>query len=339
MANPVEVTCDESNNHGENLIDSPSEVFAHGSHDLTSAEAADLLDWLRNESGVKATEFKSKHLGSFEKDLVEELFGQRLAGRSNVHLTETSFFVVGKVVDLLVEELTHEQDIDLYASGRARAMARKFYSEGSRAIGRDAWALLLSRFNSLMRVNQRSAPESKATVDEFFTMVESALRISTRRNVTEVLELVLSARRHAQSFQDSLGDQILPALEPMYPAVAQTARHWFGVKRVEIELRHDRASSLEREGAVDALLDVLRRPGEFIRYVNPISIAGITLHDSKQDDRVQVADLIAGFGGQVASAALARTSDLDDLKLLRPMVREGLWGDERSWKLLTAAPW
>lgn len=57
--------------------------------------------------------------------------------------------------------------------------------------------------------------------------------------------------------------------------------------------------------------------------------------DSKDDPRVQVADLLAGASRQIASNALVGEPD-DRIVLLRPFVdRNSLWADDTSWTALT----
>lgn len=338
MPAPIDISCDESGNNGENLVDSSTRVFALGSHDLENAESAEVMDWLRAESGVKAPELKAKYLFKIDPDIVVELFAERLAGHGYVYLTETDYFAVSKVIDLLVEELTHSSGVDLYAGGQARALAQKFYAEGSRAVGRELWKRLLSSFNSLMRVNAGSSGVPKATVEEFFELAAEALSASKRRNVTQALELVARSREFADEFQNNLGDQVLPALEPLFPAVAQTARHWYDVKGAEIRICHDDAPSLRKEGVIEALLENLRDPGPFKKYVRPIAVADLVLLDSSSDPRVQVADLIAGFSARIASGLLTGDRYPGFLDLLRPMVGKfALWGDDATFRELTGS--
>ena len=104
----TKIACDESGNTGENLTQGQFGVFSEGSHDLSLEEATELMAWLRAELKTQASEIKWKQVKS-SPWVFEELFGERLAMRSQFYLTEKLYFVVGKVIDLLLEESIHDK--------------------------------------------------------------------------------------------------------------------------------------------------------------------------------------------------------------------------------------
>ena len=109
---------------------------------------------------------------------------------------------------------------------------------------------------------------------------------------------------------------IPPPLEPMLPALAETVLFWSGGRR-QVLVIHDEQSALTA-GRLRRLQQVLadgagparrRRRGSPPR-VSPL--AGLVTVDSRDDPRVQVADLLAGVA--------RRSPDIGDDGLLRPFL-------------------
>jgi hypothetical protein len=84
------------------------------------------------------------------------------------------------------------------------------------------------------------------------------------------------------------GDQsIPPPLEPLIPALAETVLHWSGGHR-QVLVIHDEQSALTA-GRLRRLQDVLADAS------TPSPLAGLLSVDSRDDPRVQIADLLAGL--------------------------------------------
>ena len=118
-------------------------------------------------------------------------------------------------------------------------------------------------------------------------------------------------------------------LEPVVPAIVSTAKAWHQVHRVPVEVVHDRHATLTPD-AVKDILAVTR-----VRWPNmgvPPPITTITQVDSRQDARVQVADLVAGVGTWAARKALEGTLTDQDAEVIRPfMIADSMWADAPSW--------
>jgi len=80
----LQVTCDESGNDGEQLMQGTGAVLALGSHDLGESEADELMAWLHEETGTPASnELKFKRLTRLDSgDLLAELFDSKLPDRA-----------------------------------------------------------------------------------------------------------------------------------------------------------------------------------------------------------------------------------------------------------------
>lgn len=329
------IACDESGNTGENITQGTVGVFSEGSHDLTTDESEDVLERLRAELELPGTELKWKHIRRADS-LREELFGDRLTGRAKFYLTEKRYFAVGKVIDLLLEQYAHEHGEDLYADRQARGLALHLYRNGERALGAELWRVLLQSFNSLVRVrtrNQRAAGVPKATVDEFFEVLETARWAAKRKSVEGILVALLKTRPQADEFGRALSAEqtILPTLDPLIPSLTQTIREWYELRGSRpIHVVHD-SGPIPSSGAMDLVRDGLRDPGEFRRFVRSVRVEEIIVVESDEDPRVQVADLIAGFGAHVGVRALTGRVLESELELARDLISPtSLWADSAS---------
>ena len=203
--NETAIACDESGSEGENVTGAGHRVFVHASVDFTVAEAVSIVAEVRRLAPSQAPEYKSDQLMSRAgREALAWLLSPNgpLTGRAHAYLVDKDYFV-GKVVDLLVEEVAHAADVDLYADGHARALAWTLHRQGARALGVAEWSLLLGAFNSLMRAKQggalrppstnssTSSTESGSAVD-----AEASARCSTSFGVRSRMQ---TTSRHVSS--------------------------------------------------------------------------------------------------------------------------------------------
>ncbi|WP_150109929.1 DUF3800 domain-containing protein [Crystallibacter crystallopoietes] len=334
----IEIVSDESGSEGENLYEASSRVFTHASVNIDTEAAAMMMSDLQRRAHAKSVEFKSKQLlRPTNQDLIRLLLDSNgpLAGHANVHLTDKQYFLTGKMIDLLVEEYVHSKGGNLYRDGSARRMAWTLFREGPRALGNERWELLLSTFNSMTRIKQSNG--QKASVQDFYNVVDEVRLTSKRRKVEEILDLVWKSRSQAEDFQRQLEDEefIIPNLDPVVPGAVQTARTWHERTNRPIQLVHDQ-QSVFTPTRVQAIISQVNRVDSSLGIrLEALPLVGISQVDSTNDPRVQVADLLAGIGRTVALAALARKPH-PSASLLRPFVDSfSIWGDETTWLELT----
>ena len=326
----LEIACDESGYEGENLIGATTDVFAHASVRLNTESAANCISEIRNRIRSPALEYKSNHLlREKHRSVLEWLLGPLgpIHGNAHVHLTDKTFFVVGKVIDLLVGEVGSAAGTGPYRDQRAKAMAVALYREGQRAFGREQWEAFLKSFNDLMRARNRRG--ARTSVDSFFHMVEVLRHAGTPGRVDEIMGLLQQARPHADAFlaQPLDNPRLIPALDPLIPAIVQAVVHW-GEGRRPISIIHDEHTSLTEER-------IARLKEIFSKSHPALGLTSLRLVDSRSDSRVQVADFLAGVARRIASDELNGRGDAELTALLRPYVDSfSIWGDDRSWSLL-----
>lgn len=268
----VEIACDESGFSGTNLLDPGSPVIAHAGVDLTCEEAAAVLGTLRSRFNHRGTAEHKAHLllrpGQPE---AVAWFLAELAGRSTVHVVDKRAHVAGRVLDLLTGEPSY---LDGTRLGRDHGRAGAVLQERTD---------VLAAFVAMTHLKHRRRPDP-AAVDRFVALVPGV--------VADVPELAGLARRDVVAVLDRLLDgdpAVPPPLEPLVPALAETALRWSDGRR-SVAVVHDEQSALtpQRTAVLGATLAAAVSPA-------PPPLLAVRQVDSRRDPRVQVADLLAGW--------------------------------------------
>jgi hypothetical protein len=290
----VEIACDESGFSGTNLLDAASPVITHASIDLCPDEAAEMIAALRSGSRYSLHEFKAGQLlrGSGAEG-ARDRFLAALGGRAHVHLVDKEYFLVTRVVDLFLAEPSYAAGTRLTQDQRAAALV--LHRDG-RAAGRD-WRAFLTAFVDLVRTKRRRAPDLDS-VERFFRARDTLAARSLGRAAEGVLDGLDRERVGAVLSRMSGDDRsIPPPLEPMLPALAETVLFWSRGHR-QVLVIHDEQSALTAD-RLRRLQTVLRDDaGSSPAGVSPL--AGLVAVDSRDDPRVQVADLLAGLARRSA---------------------------------------
>jgi hypothetical protein len=308
----VEIACDESGFSGTNMLDPATPVITHASVDLRADEAAAVITTLRSDRRISPHEFKS---GQFLRSSslrgageALEWFIATLTRRAYVHRVEKEFFLVTRIIDLLLSEPSYAAGTRLSLDRRPDAFA--LYRAG-RSAGTD-WRAFLAAFVDLVRPKKRR-PEGP-DVEQFFQARDALIRSGLDVAATTVLnELNPTRVRDVTTRLHNDDRSIPPPLEPLLPALAETVLSWSaGVRQVLVI--HDEQSALTAD-RLSRLKQALASPSPGNATGLPAGVsplAGLVMADSRDDPRVQVADLLAG----VARRLTAVGSD----SLLRPLL-------------------
>ncbi|MFJ9820192.1 DUF3800 domain-containing protein [Streptomyces sp. NPDC101151] len=307
----VEVACDESGSDGENLTGGNTDVFAHASVTLPVEGAEECVAEIRRRIRSPAEEYKANHLLREKHRAVLEWLldeGGPVLGHARVHLTEKAFFVVDRVVDLLLGDA---------------AQARTLFVQGPGTFGEREWREFLEVSNRLLRV--RSVGEPPA--DSFARTVERLGRAHAGTEAGRTLLRLSGAGPRAQAYRARLSQEppLIPVLNPLLPAIVRTAGYW-SAGGCAVCLVHDRQNMLTPE-RIAWIEERARQEGT--------GLAGVRLVHSRLDARVQIADFLAGIARRIASDELGGRGDPALTARLRPFVgAESVWGDAHSWARL-----
>ncbi len=294
----VEIACDESGFSGTNLLQPATPVITHASVDLRVDEAVELIAALRSGFRCSPNEFKSgQFLRSPKAGEALAWFLTALSGRAHVHLVDKEYFLVTRVVDLFLAEPSYAAGTRLTQDNRPAALA---LYRARRPAGCD-WGAFLAAFVELVRIKRRHRPDLPA-LERFFQARDALVRDGLGAQAEAVLDGLDQTRVRAVLTRLSNHDRsIPPPLEPMLPALAETVLFWSGGQR-QVLVIHDEQSALTA-GRLSRLQQVLAdsagspvgadKAGVSPAGVSPL--AGLVMVDSRDDPRVQVADLLAGM--------------------------------------------
>jgi hypothetical protein len=312
----VEIACDESGFSGTNLLDAPTPVFTHASVDLRVDEAGDFIQALRSGLWWSLNEFKSgRFLRGTQAGEALEWFLAALRGRAHVHLVDKEYFLVTRIVDLFLAEPSYAAGTRLTQEHRSAALT--LYRAG-RAADRD-WSVFLACFVELVRTKRRQQPDH-SIVERFFQARDSLAGAGLGAQAEGVLDGLTRPRVWAVLTRLAHDDRAIPPpLEPMLPALAETVLFWSGGQR-QVMVIHDEQSALTAsrlrrlqqvlaDGADLSAADA-QDAGVPPARVSPL--AGLVTVDSRDDPRVQVADLLAGVA--------RRSPNIGDDDLLQPLL-------------------
>ena len=301
----VEIACDESGFSGTNLLDTATPVFTHASVDLRIDEAVALIRELRSGFQWSPSEFKSAQFlrGAQAGEALEWLLAG-LSGRAHVYLVDKEYFLATRIVDLFLVEPSYAAGTRLTQSHRPAALS--LYRAG-REGGRE-WRVFLEAFVELVRIKRRHQPDT-TVVERFMQARDSLAALGLGAEAEGVLDALGRTRVRAVMTRLAQGDRsIAPPLEPMLPALAETVLFWSGGQR-QVLVIHDEQSALTASrlrSLQQVLTDGADSPaanasdaGAPPVWMSPL--AGLVTVDSRDDPRVQVADLLAGVARRLAN--------------------------------------
>jgi hypothetical protein len=334
----VEIACDESGLEGENLVSGNTDVFAHASVRIDIEEAAGWVQEIRHRIRSPAREYHANHLLREKHRPVLEWFLSPLGpiyGNAHVHLIDKAFFVVSRLIDVLIGEIPGAEGADGNRDQHTRDMTVMLYREGQRAFGIESWRSFLESSNSLMRARNRSS-QTESPVDSFFCQVDELRPGRNAGQIDNVMEAIRQARPRADEYRARLLNEstLIPPLDPLIPAIVRAVDYWSD-GGTPVLIVHDEHNSLTNE-RIEHVMAVFGTPGQApFPCSSSARLAGLRLVDSRSDARVQLADFLAGVARKISSDELNKRGDTELTALLRPYVdASSIWGDDRSWSLL-----
>ena len=324
----LEIACDESGFSGGNLVGrGHSPVFAHASIRIDSDTASQLVQRLRTEIGARGEgEYKSAEiLRPRRRPIVLWLLGPTspIYGNAHVHLTNTRFFVLARMVDVLLGGRTVRGIACPGRDRRTRPMALALYRSGEQSYGPSRWQEFLTLSANLFRTNNRWLP--KAPIPMFYAAVDGLARARAPSDITEVMIQLRPTRPIAEATRALYlhNPKLTPLVEPLLPAFSRAVDHW-GSHAQTLGVVHDEQSALTPERIADiATAFTADHPGH--------ELTDVRFADSSREPAVQIADFVAGIARRVASEELKDRADGQITALLGPLVdHESVWVDGRS---------
>jgi hypothetical protein len=280
----VDVACDESGFVGGSLF-GRARVFAHASVQMDPAAASDLADEVRRRTGSRTRELKAALLNRPWAHPVSAWLcapDGPLRGRAVVHVTDTRLFGLARLAQVLMTDASPEgwwspsEDPDAWDHAlRLHAVLGDLPRTQERQF-------LDAARDLLWLTRSRRPGASIETWTDVVGVVADRLPDGESRH-SLVAWASPDAVRRARDYVAA--PPTSPLTEPLLPALRWAVHHWSAAGDVNIV--HDEQSVLT-PARVAAIADELEAscPGR--------TIAGFSRVDSRDDARVQVADLVAG---------------------------------------------
>lgn len=322
----LEIACDESGFTGTNLLDPGLEIITHAGLHLDQETAAEYIALIRSRfRRHPTTEYKASQLLR-HRLAVEWLLGA-LSGRATVHLTDKTYFTVTRLVDLLIGEPSYAAGTSLALD--LRPVARTLHRAGPVVFGTARWRAFLFTFVTMMR-HKRYRGIDGPWVARFLQTLDG-LRSERLDPILQALRAARPQLFHVLTELQNDRSPVPPPLEPLIPALFETARLWTA-DGSSVRILHDEQSALTpyRVAQVGGLLRTVS--------ANPEPLLGLTMLDSRTDPRIQLADLLAGVARHLATAELRNHADPYLTSLLRPyLAATSVWSGQSSWRRLTGS--
>jgi hypothetical protein len=291
----VRIACDESGFVGGSLF-GDARVFAHASVRIGTDEAVEVLEEVRRRTGAGPGEVKASRLRlPSARPVAEWLCGPdgRMAGRAVVHVTDTRLFGLARLTQVLGSDVPPEGwwSADQEAGAWGAALRLEALVAGLPAALERRFLLGARDLLWLRRRVRRWGP-----ID---TWAELAGTVSRRLTDVEDQRLVsgLASRAAAERLDRYRAEPpAAPLTEPLLPALRWAVHHWSALGDPDVV--HDEQSVLT-PGRVAALAAGLAaaHPGR--------RLSGFARVDSREDPRVQVADLVVGVVRRMVEADLS----------------------------------
>jgi hypothetical protein len=323
----VTIACDESASEGENLMRARHPVFVHASVNVSFQDAQRYMDQIRAVSGSRAREVKSTVLlEASNRSALLDMLGS-MEARVNICLVEKSYYICCKLVDLLIAAKAGEQGENIGLSGLGRQYATVLHDLAPQDVGPALFRQVLIAFNDFIRVYARGNATPPSS-DPFFTALEDARERTTNDQVGSILQSLWDARHFALEYEGRRLEA-MREMDPMFSTLNSVAMAWrIRLGRVPLEFLVDEYSTLTphmREMIIAATKISVsvagqRRPQADLRAIRSV--------DSKHDPRIQLADIMAGVGREVANLAQHGTFD-DALQIATSEMLDAnrMWSD------------
>lgn len=280
----VEIACDESGFVGGSLFGA-TRVFAHASVHLDLRGAIDLADEVRTRTGAGSHELKASRLNRpWGHPVAEWLCGPDgpLQGRAFVHVTDTRLFGLARLAQVLLSDSSPEGWWSAQEDPTTWDLALRLHALVA-CLPQTQERRILECARDVLWVNRNHRRRDSI---EAWTDVVGAVAGRLDGAGDRCFLAGWATPEAVRRARDYLATPpVSPLTEPLLPALRWAVHHWTALGDVSVV--HDEQSVLTpaRVAAIAEELEV-SRPGR--------RLTGFTRVDSRDDVRVQLADLVAG---------------------------------------------
>jgi Protein of unknown function (DUF3800) len=309
-----QVFMDEAGNTGENLLDATQPVYALAAIRV-DAQAYAAITTALTRTQMPELKFQRLRSSSAGRRIILELLNEVELRPDNaaVMVVHKPWMLAAKLVDELIEPRMLAKGLQMawYKTGVARRMAHALFALASGALG-DVYPELHATFVALVR------DYSEARAEAFLKALRRAKIVCVNEEMHDLLSVMIDTPAEVR---EEFATRRY-ALDPSLSAFFCQAGHWSSFLAEPFEVIHDESNTVRRWATQLEEMIVVRgmtgeppRPeilvaGEIVMPL-PTMLQSITFATSEHDERVQLADVLAGsaayaFGAQTGATAVDR---------------------------------
>lgn len=319
---------DESGNTGSNLLDANQPVFTLASCIFSNEISKQLLK-LINSSSSGEVHFKNLRRRKSGQDAIIRLMSSDLLDmkcvKVNIFLKE--FMITTKIVDILIEHMTHLMGEDLYLNGRNIALSNMLYYCLPAFCDEELVQTMYESFVTMIRSQDQN------NIDKFYNDVQKVKESSSDERFKENLDLILATK---SCIDGALKYVDKHSLDPSIPAFFSHCAQWGKSYPKGFHIIHDDSHSIEKERLLfahfmDWTQDDVELGYDRRKYNLPLKGKSLKFASSKDFSQIQVSDIIASsFAYWAAGVSRGETEDylfleLDKLDLNRFVGHNKIW--------------
>jgi hypothetical protein len=316
-----QVIIDEAGNTGENLLDAAQPIYALAAvrvnDDARRAIATALARTQMTELKFQRLRTSSAGRHNILK-LLDEV--ELRPGTAAMMVAHKPWMLAAKLVDELIEPRMLAKGIQMawYASGAAKRMAHALFALAPGALG-DLYPELQAAFVVLLR------DYSEENAAAFLAALRRARIVCANEQIHELLSVMIDTPAEIRDEFATRQD----ALDPGLTSLHCQAGHWSSLLAEPFEVVHDDSNTVRRWAKeLEGIAVARERTGEpprpqtlvvgEIEMPLPTMLQSISFVTSEHDERVQLADVLAGaaahvFGVQTGAKAPDRFArELED---------------------------
>jgi len=287
------IVFDESGNTGgAGLLDENQPVFVLASCNYAEKEAENLLKdnvYTHQTTEAKFSSLKKNNAGkkrviNFLSEIVKS------PSKVKVMIYHKQYMVVTKIVDLLIEKLARKDGIDLYKKGMNIAMSNIFFHCTPVFCGKERTLKMYESFVEMI------IKQNDASINNFYYAAWQVYSASIDEKHQSALIPILATEPMIKNILQGLNSN---SLDPAIPCFFTLCAAWGQELNENFDVLHDESKPIFQEKCVLEACMSKDVPHAVIGYDTrkiefPLRANGVSFSDSKNDYRLQVADLLAG---------------------------------------------
>ncbi len=288
----MRIFCDESGYSGENLLDSEQPFFTFASNNFEDDEAKDLITIVSSQA-PEAKFSNLKKTPSGINKLLRFFSDPRLNNnRVIISCYDKKFFVISKLVDLVIEPCLHIIGENLYKGANNRILAHLLYYSFVNLHNEE---LITSFFNTFIKFIQIPTLENWKLYQDTGDII---VRHSKDKGFNDIIH-ILTEPRFIKIWYSK--EELHQTFDPLVPAIFENMAHWGERLDACFDVFTDDSNALKE--AHSMLSEFLYKDGVPPSYIGagdrkikfPLMAQSINYADSQSFPQIQIADLCAGL--------------------------------------------